>query len=266
MEKNYIFKFSSLDGIDEHQAKKILSDKFNIDDVKAENFMQGKVQFKPMEEDKIDKVIAWFSSKGIKCNKFDFNTNLKVTDIKEKPDDIIKDANKTETVIKKDEITSASTDGIGNDSLNNKTTVMERIKNFFGWILVLLFFFSIFSRVFNDIFSESKESEIARLEKERVAAVTAANYAKKIAEDKRKGVHCLTYSGKNLDVEVDVIQRMRDPDSFEHIKTKIEPVDGYGNHALSMTYRGRNGFGGMNVSTVRATISNDDCSAITHFW
>ncbi len=119
MEKKYILKFSSLDGIDEHQAKKILSDKFNMD--KAENFMQGKVQFKPMEEDKIDKVIAWFSSKGIKCDKFDFNTNLKVTDIKDKPDDIIEVPNKTKPVIENVKVTPVLTEEC--------KTSYEKIKN-----------------------------------------------------------------------------------------------------------------------------------------
>jgi hypothetical protein len=59
---------------------------------------------------------------------------------------------------------------------------------------------------------------------------------------------------------VDEVQEsLREPDSFEHIDTRIGPAEN-GSHVLAMRYRARNGFGGMNVSKVYATVRSDDCS------
>jgi len=56
-------------------------------------------------------------------------------------------------------------------------------------------------------------------------------------------------------------KRMRDPDSFEHIETRITPVNSNGQHRLTMKYRAKNGFGGMTVGVAVATIRNSDCFA-----
>ncbi len=54
---------------------------------------------------------------------------------------------------------------------------------------------------------------------------------------------------------------LKDPKSFEHDKTLITPiVDGYQN--VFMTYRAKNGFGGINVERIGAKIKNSDCSLI----
>ena len=55
---------------------------------------------------------------------------------------------------------------------------------------------------------------------------------------------------------------MRDPGSFEHIETRIKPVDSSGNHLVWMSYRGRNGFGGMATDSIIVKIRNSDCSAV----
>ncbi|WP_070157488.1 zinc ribbon domain-containing protein [Sphingobium phenoxybenzoativorans] len=94
------------------------------------------------------------------------------------------------------------------------------------------------------------------------AAVEAKAEADKSAENKRKGFHCLSaWDGSHRGVADAVKERLRDPDSFEHIETRIAPVDKDGAHALLMKYRARNGFGGMNVSEALATVKNSDCSA-----
>tara|TARA_R110000851_G_scaffold80625_1_gene177313 strand:+ start:274 stop:618 length:345 start_codon:yes stop_codon:yes gene_type:complete len=88
-----------------------------------------------------------------------------------------------------------------------------------------------------------------------------AKIAKK-AEETRKGFHCLSaWDGSNSSVVRNVKYKMRDPKSFEHIETRIAPVSN-GQHTTVMTYRGRNGFGGMVVQTEYATISNSSCSVI----
>lgn len=52
-----------------------------------------------------------------------------------------------------------------------------------------------------------------------------------------------------------VKEALRDPNSFEHIETGYEDKGSY--LLVTMTYRGRNGFGGMVVETVRARVSLD---------
>lgn len=90
----------------------------------------------------------------------------------------------------------------------------------------------------------------------------AAAKAAKEAEDRRKGFHCLSaWDGSHSDVKAYVEKRMRDPDSFEHIETRITPVNEKGAHTLVMKYRARNGFGGMTVGEALATIRNSDCHA-----
>lgn len=102
-------------------------------------------------------------------------------------------------------------------------------------------------------------AEAKRLVKKKAAA---AAVARKEAEKKRKGFHCLSsWDGSHRAVKKYTEERMRDPDSFEHIETRITPVNENGKHTLLMTYRARNGFGGMTVGEVMATIRNSDCSA-----
>lgn len=80
------------------------------------------------------------------------------------------------------------------------------------------------------------------------------------AEDRRKGFHCLSgWDGSHREVVRRVKSRLRDPDSFEHIETRITPNKN-GEHTVIMQYRAKNGFGGMTVGSALATIANSDCS------
>ena len=54
---------------------------------------------------------------------------------------------------------------------------------------------------------------------------------------------------------------MKDPDSFEHIETKITPVKDDGTHVLFMKYRAKNRFGGYNIGNATAIINNANCDA-----
>ena len=105
---------------------------------------------------------------------------------------------------------------------------------------------------------ESPEEKAAKAE--RKAKEEAALIAKK-AEDKRKGFHCLSsWDGSHRATENYVVQNLRDPDSYQHIKTSITPVDKEGNHMLIMQYRAKNGFGGYATGSVMVVVKNEDCS------
>jgi hypothetical protein len=83
----------------------------------------------------------------------------------------------------------------------------------------------------------------------------------KSAEDKRKGFHCLSlWDGSYRPLVDTVTKKLRDPDSFEHIETRISPISPSGLHSLVMQYRARNGFGGMNVEQASAQVRNVDCA------
>lgn len=93
------------------------------------------------------------------------------------------------------------------------------------------------------------------------SAEEQAASAAKEAEDKRKGFHCLSdWDGSSQELVRQVKAQLRDPESFEHAETLIAPVKN-GQHAVTMRYRARNGFGGMNVGTAIGTISNAGCAA-----
>lgn len=99
----------------------------------------------------------------------------------------------------------------------------------------------------------------ARQEAEELAKQEAQLAAKK--EETRKGFHCLSaWDGSHSNFKRDVKSKMRDPDSFEHISTRVAPISDAGTHAILMEYRARNGFGGMNVGTAGGVYQNSNCS------
>jgi hypothetical protein len=84
------------------------------------------------------------------------------------------------------------------------------------------------------------------------------------AEERRKGFHCLSgWDGSNRSLVAAVKRQLRDPDSFEHDETRIAPVlpSSEGKHPISMRYRARNGFGGMNVETAVGYVDPRTCGA-----
>ena len=100
------------------------------------------------------------------------------------------------------------------------------------------------------------EARAAELEKERKEQAEIA-----FAENKRKGFHCLSsWDGSHRTVKNWTVENLKDPESFDHIETKVTPVNDKGEHTLIMKYRARNGFGGMSIGSVVATYKTD-CSA-----
>lgn len=101
---------------------------------------------------------------------------------------------------------------------------------------------------------EQRAQEEARLNAKRIA--------RNLAEHP-DGQHCLSgFSGEHRDLARLIKTDLREPDSYEHISTTIWPVDADGNHQLLMRYRARNGFGGIGIGDVSATVKNADCSLI----
>lgn len=78
---------------------------------------------------------------------------------------------------------------------------------------------------------------------------------------RKKGFNCLSpLDGHQIALILAVKQQLRDPASFEPIETKVGPMDTTGKHAITMSYRAQNGFGGMNVATAVAIMTNEGCA------
>lgn len=83
--------------------------------------------------------------------------------------------------------------------------------------------------------------------------------AQRSAQNREKGFHCLSaWDGSHVGFVDSVKNALRDPNSFEHIKTVITP-ESDGQHIVMMDYRARNGFGGMNVGVAMGVVSNVNC-------
>jgi hypothetical protein len=110
--------------------------------------------------------------------------------------------------------------------------------------------------------ADAAKAEAEQAAKELAAAAKAEADAAKAAAEKVAGFHCLSaWDGSHPEVIALLEKVLRDPDSFEHDETRIAPVDENGKHLLAMTYRARNGFGGMNKSTAMAEIDTKTCVA-----
>jgi uncharacterized protein (DUF1684 family) len=113
---------------------------------------------------------------------------------------------------------------------------------------------------------EAEEEARREREAEQSAATEAARIAREqreAEEERRSGFHCLSsWDGSHREFRNAVRDRMRDPDSFEHIETRVTPVDEDGMHTIIMQYRARNGFGGMNVGTALGQYRNAGCGFV----
>ena len=111
---------------------------------------------------------------------------------------------------------------------------------------------------------KAEEKRIAEEEKKAKEAKILAKLEAEKAENKRKGFHCLSsWNGAHKAIVRATEKHLKDPDSFEHIETRVTPVDKNFKHSLYMQYRAKNGFGGMSIGTVVAQYSNTDCYNFT---
>jgi len=106
--------------------------------------------------------------------------------------------------------------------------------------------------------ASEREAERAavKIKAERAAAAAAAEKA----AEQQKGFHCLSgWDGSHSKFKSQVKSMMRNPSSFEHISTRVTPINSEGTHTIFMEYRAENGFGGMNVSIAKGKYSNSNC-------
>jgi hypothetical protein len=81
-------------------------------------------------------------------------------------------------------------------------------------------------------------------------------------DNRAKGFHCLSgWDGAHPEFARAVRELLRDPRSFEHIETRISPVNANGEHTILMEFRANNAFGGKVVSVARGIVSNATCNA-----
>lgn len=88
----------------------------------------------------------------------------------------------------------------------------------------------------------------------------AVEQQREAENNKRMGFNCLSvWDGSSTRLVEAVKRTLRDPSSFEHISTNTSPVDGNGKNSISMTFRARNGFGGMTSGLAMAEMVNNTC-------
>lgn len=82
----------------------------------------------------------------------------------------------------------------------------------------------------------------------------------KLTDEQRSGFHCLSkVNGSHRGVARQVKEQLADASGFQHIETRIAPVDEEGLHALYMDFSIAQG---LVSQTATAVVSNDDCSAV----
>lgn len=128
--------------------------------------------------------------------------------------------------------------------------------------LVLWFWWSVFIAEPTPLTPEEEARRQAEMaERAAAAGERRAEEQQASAEERRKGFHCLSgWDGSHRDVKLAVRDQMRNPPSFEHIETRVTPVDDDGMHGLVMRYRAENGFGGMTDGIATARYSSADCT------
>ena len=69
------------------------------------------------------------------------------------------------------------------------------------------------------------------------------------------------WDGSSSDLVAKVKDRLRDPDSFEHVRTKSTPnANGY--RTVLMEYRAKNGFGGYNTAIAVGSLNTANCTIV----
>lgn len=92
-------------------------------------------------------------------------------------------------------------------------------------------------------------------------AANLAREAAEQAENRRKGFHCLSpIDGSQPDIVAQTKEKLTDPDSFEHIETRITPANKGGYHHLMMRFRSRNAFNGMVEGRAIGSVDTRTCN------
>lgn len=102
--------------------------------------------------------------------------------------------------------------------------------------------------------AEDKARQARIEENERIAK------ANKEKSQKMKGFHCLSAWDGSLRDERALKNSLNDPGSYEHVETRITPVNSDGVHTAYVTFRARNGFGGLVLSKATVIVDNETCN------
>jgi hypothetical protein len=74
---------------------------------------------------------------------------------------------------------------------------------------------------------------------------------------------CLSRSDGSMPQLVQSVkQHLREPDSFQLIQTIAKPVGDDGMQHIWMSFRARNGFGGINVNAATGTVDHPSCTLL----
>jgi hypothetical protein len=112
--------------------------------------------------------------------------------------------------------------------------------------------------------AEMKLEYDANLKLEQASqAATSKKKAKQELEDKKFARHCVSgWDGSVKNLKSTVVASLRNPDSFDHVKTLVGAMDREGYNQVAMEYRAQNGFGGLNVERIIVKMRNDDCAIV----
>ncbi len=104
----------------------------------------------------------------------------------------------------------------------------------------------------------AEAAKSAQLAAEQKAAQEQA--AAEAERDRKYGFRCLDFwDGSHPGIVRAVKAQLNDPDSFQHDETKVYPVNEEGRNAAFMTFRARNGFGGMVRGKALGSFDNATC-------
>jgi hypothetical protein len=130
------------------------------------------------------------------------------------------------------------------------------LKRWWVWVLAIFFGLAAIGSILPVPVETEAEKAAAKLKKDEAD--------RKEAEFRLNGFHCLSrLDGSSLKLIATFKQNLRNPDSFEHIQTRITERDEKGEHVATMKYRAENGFGGMTIGYIKGRIKSDDCSLLS---
>ena len=119
--------------------------------------------------------------------------------------------------------------------------------------------------------AEQAAAEAERVAKEKAAAEARAAAAAKAeaekaaqeAEERKAGLHCIIPGvDTHVDFEIAVKKQLNDPDSYEHVRTAVFPVDDAGRHRVIMELRANNAFGAKVLGYAAGNFATDDCGDV----
>ncbi|WYK06376.1 hypothetical protein DWF04_022270 [Cereibacter sphaeroides f. sp. denitrificans] len=103
--------------------------------------------------------------------------------------------------------------------------------------------------------AEREQAEAAEAEREKAEAKEAA--------ERRFAPHCLNpQDGSHPEFVSAVKARLRNPDSFEHLETRVLEVDEEGRNIVVMAFWMRDRFGEKKMETALGSFSNKTCGSL----